>query len=143
MILIITTKKIWQRKISTRLPKFQIITKLILQSILSKINNATRPYVLAFAESFYPLWQAYLDTESDSNKVKVGVRSEDDFKTNSIPLYGLTNVFYISKSGDYNLIIEYQPQKWVMQGAIISTMSLIALFAGFLLLSKRRTMERL
>ena len=62
---------------------------------------------------------------------------------NSIPLYSVTNGFYVNKTGDYSLIIEYQPQKWFLQGAAISILFLVVMIAGLLLLRKRRDMRRL
>ena len=91
-----------------------------------KINNATNPYMLVFAESYDPLWTAYVDNSEGSNKSDSN--ENNNFKINSIPLYGLTNGFYVNKTGDYSLVIEYQPQKWFIQGATISILFLVAMF---------------
>lgn len=94
-----------------------------------KISNATRPYVISFAESYDPLWQAYIDTRTTDN----ANGNENGYKTNSIPLYGLTNGFYINKSGDYDLVLEYSPQVWFNQGLVISMVSLVSMAIIFLL----------
>jgi hypothetical protein len=105
------------------------------------IKNATRPYMISFAESYDPLWRAYVNTD-DNNSNNNGNKS-NNFMTNSIPLYGVTNGFYVNKTGDYSLTIEYQPQKWFIQGATISIFSLVAILAGFLLLRKQKTIKKL
>jgi hypothetical protein len=104
------------------------------------IENATRPYMISFAESYDPLWRAYVSDENNSDNSN---SDGDSMFSKSIPLYSVVNGFYINKTGDYSLIIEYQPQKWFIQGATISIISLVALFAGFLILSKRRTIARI
>lgn len=105
------------------------------------IKNATRPYMISFAESYDPLWRAY--TNVDGNKSHNSGNNSDSFVSNSIPLYSVINGFYINKTGDYSLIIEYQPQKWFIQGATISIISLVAIFAGLLLLRKRKTIAKI
>jgi hypothetical protein len=99
------------------------------------IKNATRPYILAFAESYDPLWVAYVDTGNGSNKPDS--YENNNFKTNNIPLYSLTNGFYVNKTGDYTLVIEYQPQIWFIKGLIISTMSLAGILIAFILARKK------
>jgi hypothetical protein len=106
-----------------------------------KINNATNPYMLVFAESYDPLWTAYVDNSEGSNRSDGN--ESNNYKINSIPLYGLTNGFYVNRTGDYSLVIEYQPQEWFIQGATISILFLVSMFAGLLLLRKRRTMRGL
>jgi hypothetical protein len=97
-----------------------------------KIENATEPYMVSFAESYDPLWVAYASdaAEGDSNKV---------FNVSSIPLYSIINGFYINKTGDYTLTIEYQPQKWFMEG---STVSVAAAFLSLSFLIVRRRVKK-
>jgi len=99
------------------------------------IKNATRPFIISFAESYDPLWTVYTST-NDSNKNR-------SFKTNSIPLYGVTNGFYVNKTGDYSLVIEYEPQKWFTNGAIISILTLASILIAFLVLKKQKVMTKL
>jgi hypothetical protein len=105
------------------------------------IENATRPYMISFAESYDPLWRAY--AYIDNNKRNNNTDKSENTITESIPLYSITNGFYVNKTGDYSLIIEYQPQIWFVQGATVSLLFLVAMAVGFLLLRKRRTMRRL
>ncbi len=110
-------------------------TKYILD-----IKNATRPYMVAFAESYNPLWIAYSEN-INSNKSGVTKKS-NDIKVNSVPLYGVTNGFYVNKTGDYTLIIEYEPQKWFTDGAIISIFTPVAILIGLFVLIKRKTVTK-
>ena len=71
--------------------------------------NATNPFMLAFAESYDPLWVAALDGE------KVG----------AIPLYSVINGFYIDKTGDLTITIEYEPQRWFYYGLVITIIALL------------------
>jgi hypothetical protein len=80
-----------------------------------KISNAIRPYVLSFAESYDPLWLAYT---RDNNK--------HVYEFKNVPLYSIINGFLIDKTGDYNLTIEYQPQKWFMIGATVSVITILS-----------------
>ena len=100
------------------------------------IKNASEPFIMTLAESYDPLWIAYAskgnETDEDSNN---GYSST--FRTSSIPMYSIVNGFYINKTGDYTLTIEYQPQKWFEQGGIVSIISLIA-FVGIVLLQENK-----
>jgi hypothetical protein len=99
-------------------------TKYILN-----IKNATQPYMLSFAEAYDPLWVAYTNDKSNNH--------DDNFKSNSIPLYSIVNGFYINKTGDYTLVIEYQPQIWFSQGLTVSTLSLAGILIAFILARKK------
>jgi hypothetical protein len=72
--------------------------------------NAISPYILAFAESYDPLWIAHID---------------NNIRLNSMPLYSLINGFYSNKTGEYTLSLQYEPQKWFYDGASISIITLI------------------
>jgi len=72
--------------------------------------NATKPFMLSFAESYDPLWVAYVNGE----------------KIHSIPLYGVINGFYVNQTGYLEITIEYEPQRWFNLGCIISLTTLLA-----------------
>jgi hypothetical protein len=82
-----------------------------------KISNATKPYILSFAESYDPLWVAHTEVNNKS------------FTTTNVPLYSMINGFYINKTGNYILTVEYEPQKWLNVGVTVSIVTLIALIA--------------
>ncbi len=97
-------------------------TKYVLE-----IKNATRPYTVSLAEAYDPLWSAHVENVGENN----------DFKTNSFPLYGVVNGFYVNKTGDYSLVIEYQPQIWFIQGLTVSTLSIAGILIAFILARKK------
>jgi len=72
--------------------------------------NATKPFMLSFAESYDPLWVAKVNGQ----------------KTNSIPLYSVINGFWIEETGIIDITIEYEPQRWFYMGSAISITTLIA-----------------
>jgi len=76
--------------------------------------NAKRPFMLVFAESYDPLWEARV--------YKGGKLIE---RVRSIPIYGTINGFWINATGNLTIIIRYLPQDWFELGAKIS----IATFA--------------
>jgi len=72
--------------------------------------NATQPFMLSFAEAYDPLWACYVNGE----------------KVSSIPLYGVINGFWVNQTGQLDIIIEYEPQKWFDYGLIISVTTFLA-----------------
>lgn len=72
--------------------------------------NATEPFILVFAEAYDPLWAAYVNGE----------------RIESIPLYSVTNGFWINKTGQLQITIEYEPQKWFYYGLITSATTFLA-----------------
>jgi hypothetical protein len=77
--------------------------------------NATRPFILSLAENYDPLWYAHTD----------------NYRVDSFPLNSITNGFSITRTGEYLLTIEYEPQSWFYSGAIISILSTIGIMTGF------------
>jgi hypothetical protein len=109
-----------------------------------KIKNATRPFMMSFAESYDPLWVAYTrEDESNNTNTTDSITAtesdsdnKDSFKIRSIPLYSIINGFYINKTGDYTLTIEYEPQKWFVEGSIVSVVAIL-LSLSFLVVRKK------
>jgi hypothetical protein len=73
------------------------------------IENSTGPFILAFSESYHPLWRAYIDGE----------------EIEPIPLYSIVNGFYINKTGDFNIKIYFKGQDYAENGLKISSATLI------------------
>jgi hypothetical protein len=90
--------------------------------------KSQKPHLLTFAQPYDPLWTAH--TEDNS------------YSTHSIPLYSLSNGFYINKTGEYRLVIEYKAQAWFNQGSTITIISLCVL-GGYLIWRKRSHIKRL
>ncbi|TRZ49441.1 MAG: hypothetical protein D4S01_08570 [Dehalococcoidia bacterium] len=70
--------------------------------------NAKAPFMLSFAEAYDPLWIAQVNGQ----------------KINSIPLYSVTNGFWINQTGTLEITIEYEPQKWFYYGLAVSLLTL-------------------
>jgi len=75
--------------------------------------NATCSFTLAFAETYDPLWVAYVNGE----------------KVSSTTLYGVINGFWINRTGQLSVTIEYEPQRWFYYGATISVGAFLACIA--------------
>jgi len=99
-----------------------------------KIENATKPFMISFAESYNKLWTAHLDTSHYDNNQD---NYKSSFKTNSVPLYGVINGFYVNITGDYTLVIEYEPQIWFIQGLTIGILSLTGILIAIFFVRKK------
>jgi len=76
--------------------------------------NATKPFMLSFAEAYDPLWEARV--YKDGKKIEI---------VRSIPLYSVINGFWINETGDLEIVIRYKPQDWFERGLIISLTTFI------------------
>ena len=79
--------------------------------------------MLSFAESYDPLWVAYVNGE----------------KIQSIPLYGVINGFWINQTGLLEITIEYEPQRWFYYGLVVSLLT----FTGCVLYLVKEPLYRL
>lgn len=84
-----------------------------------EINKASSPYLLTFSESFNPYWKVY---PQNANWFTRPIFEDKHSQVNSF-----ANGWYIDKPGDYNLIVEYWPQRFVWLGGILSLISLVLL----------------
>lgn len=78
--------------------------------------NATKPFMLSFAETYDPLWSLTIN--------KVDGKYIEPKTIHSMPLYSIVNGFWINQTGNLDITIEYEPQKWFHTGIIISILSL-------------------
>ncbi len=81
-----------------------------------QVKGATEPFVLVFGEAFDPLWEA---------------KTSDGKTIDSVRLYNVVTGFPIDRGGNFELTIEYLPQKWFVVGLTISLVTLL-LCMGFL-----------
>ena len=77
--------------------------------------NTTKPFMLSFAESYDPLWTVKID-KIDGKSIK------SDF-IRPIPLH-VINGFLINQTGNLDITIEYEPQRWFYIGIIVSMITL-------------------
>lgn len=66
--------------------------------------NTSRPFILAFSEPYYDLWQASVEGTTFKN----------------FPLFSQINGYFINKSGKYVVQINFTLQKFLRDGLIIS-----------------------
>ncbi len=85
--------------------------------------SAEKPFLLSFAESYDPLWEAKVYKEGRL------VETEKP-----IPLFGTTDGFWISSTGDMQVVLDYVPQGAFDAGLIVSALTLLGL-SGFILSS--------
>lgn len=91
--------------------------------------NATKPFMISFAESYDPLWTAKVD--------RINGKTVNSEVIRPIPLYSVVNGFWINQTGDLDITIEYEPQRWFYIGAAISITALI-ICIGYLIYDWRR-----
>jgi hypothetical protein len=86
------------------------------------------PFLLAFAEGYDRYWIAKARSSNDSRQF------------NSVPLYGVINGFWIDKTGEFTLVIEYEPQEWFNISIIISaiTFACVILYLAYRYLKLRK-----
>ena len=133
-------------------PENLIVPKIKFERVnptkyIAHIDNAQKPFVLIFGESFSPAWKVYYPQQSIFRKT--GQQSSyfdgwindytakdyivDPFlatritgsvvEANHFKANGYSNGWYIDKTGSYDLIIEYKPQRLVYIGMLISAVS--------------------
>lgn len=93
--------------------------KLDSTKYVVNITNATRPYIISFAEGYDSLWKANIDGHGEIGN------NETAYISNSIPIYSFINGYFINKTGDYSVSLEYQPHKWFVEAGIISLLTLV------------------
>lgn len=99
-----------------------------------RIEHASDPYILSFQEAYNGGWKAYVaDSNSFSNSsLFSGIflkpfSEKDHFKIN-----GYANAWFIKQKGDYNIIVEYYPQRFFYVGIAISIATLCSYMAFYL-----------
>jgi hypothetical protein len=77
---------------------------------IAHVKNATNQFFLVFSEAYHPLWKLYINNEE--------VSDEYHFIVN-----GYANAWYINKTGSFDVILEFWPQKIVHIGSVISSIT--------------------
>jgi hypothetical protein len=86
---------------------------------LVEVKGATSPYLLVFSESFNPAWRAYVVDRETGRRERIP--DERHFWVN-----GYANSWWVDKLGDYQIQVEFWPQRLVYWGAVISVITLIS-----------------
>ncbi len=105
----------------------EIVNYTKINPTLWKVKvNATKPFMLSFAEAYDPLWEARV--YKDGKLVE---------KVRSIPLYSVINGFWINETGNLEIVIRYTPQDWFELGLMISATTFIGCI-GYIFYDWRR-----
>jgi hypothetical protein len=75
--------------------------------------NCSEPFVLTINEAYDSKWKAYLDGD------EIG----------AVPIFSVMNGFQINKTGQFEVIIEYEPQDWFYIGSAVSIVASAACIA--------------
>jgi hypothetical protein len=70
--------------------------------------SSTGQFVLGFAETYDAYWTA---------------RTQDGRDLGDLPLNGMVNGYSVNRTGNFTIILEYQPQSWFNVGAVITATS--------------------
>jgi hypothetical protein len=84
--------------------------------------SSTEPFILGFAEGFDEFWVAHVDGLGD---------------VKSIPLYSLINGYYINKTGNFTVILEYEPQNWYNIGLTVTGVTVVGSFCTIMWVDRR------
>ena len=86
-----------------------------------RTSGVTQPFNLVFSETYDELWQARIGGKTITSK------KFDNF-----------NSFLISQTGDFEILVEFKPQKYVYLGGIVSIIALLFV-GGYLIYSFKQT----
>ncbi len=84
--------------------------------------NASKPFFLFFSEGYDSKWKL---TEADANWYTIPF--SQDLSVNHTSAYGYGNMWYITKTGSYDLTIYYTPESYFSYAVIISLLSFVIL----------------
>lgn len=96
-------------------------TKINPTKFIVRISNAEQPYFLVFGESYSPQWKISVKETGEKNRT---VSFHDHLVVNNY-----ANGWFIDKTGSYDVIVEYYPQKIFYFGLLLSGASIITFFA--------------
>lgn len=85
-------------------------TRLSAEKYKVRVRGATAPFVLVQSESYDPLWVA---------------KFEDGSVVDSIPMYATINGYRVDQTGDFEFVLEYQPQRFFQYGLVLTLMTLL------------------
>jgi hypothetical protein len=100
---------------------------------VAQVSGATNPYLLVFSELFHSGWKGYIrETSSPKSKVQSPKSSLwDTWFKKPLPenkhflVNGYANSWWIEKQGDYEIVLEFWPQRLFYIGLMISGITLL------------------
>ncbi len=93
-----------------------------------KVTNAQKPFFLVLSTSFDPRWQAYFTNNQPKNLIEAISESEagNPISTeNHLEVNGYANAWYIDKSGNYEMYLEYSPERIFIIGKKFAMVAII------------------
>jgi hypothetical protein len=116
-------------------PPIITYVKLTPAKYMVKVKNVKAPYFLTFLESYDPRWKAYL-IGSDETRQEL---SEDKH----VLVNSFANSWYMEKTGNYELELEFLPERQLDTGKKISLYAvLFSISASVILLLKRKIIRK-
>ena len=108
----------------------------------TKIIGAQKPFLLVFSELYDAGWKAYLvskDEKVNEWPLFQSWRRNQILDKNHLLVNGYANAWWVNKTGNFDVVLEYAPQRLLYVGYAVSGAS-IAVGVGYLLykLVKRR-----
>jgi hypothetical protein len=88
--------------------------KVTAEKYKVSVRGANAPFVLVQSESYDPLWVA---------------KFSDGARVDSIPMYATINGYRINRTGNFDLVLEYQPQQFWMYGLALTILTLLLCLA--------------
>ena len=92
-------------------------------SYLVTVKAAEEPFILFFNERYHPMWRL-LEKGSSGELLNYQFANENHFIID-----GYANGWVINKNGDFDLVLEFLPQKLFKKGVFISSAGLISVLA--------------
>ena len=92
-------------------------------SYLVTVKAAEEPFILFFNERYHPMWRL-LEKGSSGELLNYQFANENHFIID-----GYANGWVINKKGDFDLVLEFLPQKLFKKGVFISSAGLISVLA--------------
>lgn len=112
------------KEIVTKFQKPTITFEMINPAIYKvHVINATSPYFLTFLETFHSLWKAYYITKNKNIEID---------ENNHLIVNSYANAWYINKSGSYDMLLEFSPEKLLDLGNNIAIF--VYVLSGIILL---------
>jgi hypothetical protein len=87
-----------------------------------RIEHASDPYILSFQEAYSVGWKAYIDDSRNFPGVSLflGIFRKPLFEKNHFEINGYANAWFMEQKGDYDIVVEYYPQRFFYIGIVIS-----------------------
>jgi len=124
-------RKVDVEPVGQDLPEIKF-SRLHKTKYLVTVKNVTDPFVLVFSELFDDGWRAYLK-KGDSTSLINGEKH--------ILVNGYANAWLIDGQGDYQIILEFWPQRLLKYASIISLIG-IFLSVSYLIKSRKKNLGR-